>query len=100
MRLSQARRGGDSFGVDRGIVMKLPRRRFLHLAAGAAAFPAVSRLAWAQTYPLRPVHLIAGFPPGGIVDIIARLIGQWLSGAARPTLRDREPCWRQQQYRH
>ena len=59
--------------------MKLPRRRFLHLAAGAAAFPAVSRLAWAQTYPLRPVHLIAGFPPGGIVDIIARLIGQWLS---------------------
>jgi tripartite-type tricarboxylate transporter receptor subunit TctC len=42
-------------------------------------FPAVSRLAWAQTYPSRPVHLIAGFPPGGIVDIVARLIGQWLS---------------------
>jgi tripartite-type tricarboxylate transporter receptor subunit TctC len=59
--------------------MKLPRRHFLHLAAGAAAFPAVSRLAWAQTYPSRPVHLIAGFPPGGIVDIVARLIGQWLS---------------------
>ena len=59
--------------------MKLPRRRFVHLAAGAAAFPAVSRLAWAQTYPTRPVHLIAGFPPGGIVDIVARLIGQWLS---------------------
>ena len=59
--------------------MKLPRRRFLHLAAGAVMFPAVSRLAWAQTYPSRPVHLIAGFPPGGIVDIIARLIGQWLS---------------------
>jgi tripartite-type tricarboxylate transporter receptor subunit TctC len=59
--------------------MKLPRRRFLHLAAGAAAFPAESRLAWAQTYPTRPVHLIAGFPPGGIVDIVARLIGQWLS---------------------
>jgi tripartite-type tricarboxylate transporter receptor subunit TctC len=59
--------------------MKLPRRKFLHLAAGTAAFPAVSRLAWAQTYPSRPVHLIAGFPPGGIVDTIARLIGQWLS---------------------
>ena len=59
--------------------MKLPRRRFLHLAAGAVMFPAVSRLAWAQTYPSRPVHLIAGFPPGGIVDIVARLIGQWLS---------------------
>ena len=60
--------------------MKLPRRRFLHLAAGAGAFPTVSsRLAWAQTYPSRPVHLIAGFPPGGIVDIVARLIGQWLS---------------------
>jgi tripartite-type tricarboxylate transporter receptor subunit TctC len=59
--------------------MRLPRRRFLHVAAGAAAFPAVSRLAWAQTYPSRPVHLTAGFPPGGIVDTIARLIGQWLS---------------------
>jgi tripartite-type tricarboxylate transporter receptor subunit TctC len=60
--------------------MRLPRRRFLHLAAGTAALPAASRLAWAQTYPSRPVHLIAGFPPGGIVDTIARLIGQWLSG--------------------
>ena len=59
--------------------MKLPRRRFLHLAAGAVALPAVSRFAWAQAYPSRPVHLIAGFPPGGIVDIVARLIGQWLS---------------------
>jgi tripartite-type tricarboxylate transporter receptor subunit TctC len=59
--------------------MKLPRRTFLHLAAGAAALPAVSRIAWAQTYPTRPVHLIAGFPPGGVVDVFARLIGQWLS---------------------
>jgi tripartite-type tricarboxylate transporter receptor subunit TctC len=59
--------------------MKLPRRKFLHLAAGAAAFPALTRVANAQSYPVRPVHLLAGFPPGGIVDLIARLIGQWLS---------------------
>jgi tripartite-type tricarboxylate transporter receptor subunit TctC len=59
--------------------MKLPRRTFLRLAAGAAALPTVSRFAWAQAYPSRPVRLIAGFPPGGSVDITARLIGQWLS---------------------
>ena len=59
--------------------MKLPRRKFLYLAAGAAALPAVSRAAKAQTYPTRPVRLIAGFPPGGVVDVFARLIGQWLS---------------------
>jgi tripartite-type tricarboxylate transporter receptor subunit TctC len=59
--------------------MKIPRRRFLHLTAGAAALPAVSRLAWAQTYPTRPVRIIVGFPPGGALDIFARLIGQWLS---------------------
>ena len=60
--------------------MKLPRRRqFLHLAAGAAALPVASRVAWAQTYPARPVRIIAGFPPGGFTDTTARLIGQWLS---------------------
>jgi tripartite-type tricarboxylate transporter receptor subunit TctC len=59
--------------------MKLPRRRFLHLAAGAAALPAVSRFAWAQTYPTRPVRIIVGFAAGGGSDITARLIGQWLS---------------------
>src|SRR5262245_24083674 len=59
--------------------MKLPRRTFLHLAAGAAALPVVSRFAWAQAYPTRPVRIIVGFPTGGGADIAARLMGQWLS---------------------
>src|SRR5712671_675839 len=59
--------------------MKLPRRRFLHLAAGAAALPAVSRIATAQSYPTRPVRIIVGYAPGNTPDILARLIGQWLS---------------------
>jgi len=59
--------------------MKLPRRNFLHLAAGAAALPAVSRITWAQTYPTRPVRIIAATAPGGGPDILARLMGQRLS---------------------
>jgi tripartite-type tricarboxylate transporter receptor subunit TctC len=59
--------------------MKLPRRNFLRLATGAAALSAVSRFAWAQTYPTRPVRVIVGITPGGAPDIVARLMGQWLS---------------------
>jgi tripartite-type tricarboxylate transporter receptor subunit TctC len=59
--------------------MKLSRRQFLHLAAGAVALSAVSRIAWAQAYPTRPVLLISGFSAGGTNDIAARLIGHWLS---------------------
>jgi tripartite-type tricarboxylate transporter receptor subunit TctC len=59
--------------------MKLPRRNFLHLAAGAAALPTISRIAKAQSYPSRPVRMIVGYPAGNAPDIIARLMGQWLS---------------------
>src|SRR5215813_13986570 len=59
--------------------MKLPRRKFLHLAAGVAALPLLSRIARAQAYPTRPVRLIVGFPPGGAADTTARIIGPWLS---------------------
>ena len=59
--------------------MKLPRRKFLHLSAGAIALPAVSRFARAEIYPSRPVRLIVPFGPAGSTDITARLVGQWLS---------------------
>src|SRR5499427_260420 len=59
--------------------MKLLRRNFLHLAAGAAVLPALSQIASAQTYPSRPVRIIVPFAPGGANDIAARLIGRWLS---------------------
>jgi tripartite-type tricarboxylate transporter receptor subunit TctC len=59
--------------------MKLPRRNFLHLAAGAAALPTISRIARAQAYPTRPVRIIVGFPAGGTNDVHARLIAEWLS---------------------
>ena len=72
--------------------MKLPRRQFLHLAAGAAALPTVSRFAFAQTYPSRPVRLIVPFAPAGGSDITARLMGQWLSEwLAQPFIIENRP---------
>ena len=72
--------------------MKLPRRQFLHLAAGAAALPAVSRIARAQAYPSRPVHLIVPIPAGSSADIQARLMGQWLfERLAQPFVVENKP---------
>jgi tripartite-type tricarboxylate transporter receptor subunit TctC len=72
--------------------MRFPRRQFLQLAAGAAALPAVSRVAWAQTYPTRPVRLVVVAAPGTAPDILARLMGQWLSErVGRPFVIDNRP---------
>jgi tripartite-type tricarboxylate transporter receptor subunit TctC len=69
----------NGVGLIKGHIMNLSRRRLLHLAALGAAFPAASRLARAQTYPTRPVRLLVASPPGGLADILARLMGEWLS---------------------
>ena len=72
--------------------MKLPRRNFLRLAAGAVALPVVSRVASAQAYPSRPVRMIVGFAPGSAPDIVARLTGQWLSDRlGQPVLIENRP---------
>ena len=78
--------------------MKLQRRRFLHLAAGTAALPTVSRIARAQTYPSRLVRIIVGFAAGGATDTLAD--GATVVGAARPAIRHREPDWRCRKYCH
>ena len=66
--------------------MKLPRRKFLHLAAGAAALPAVSHVTWAQTYPSRPITMIVPFPPGGLTDVVGRLIAEGMRTALGQTI--------------
>jgi tripartite-type tricarboxylate transporter receptor subunit TctC len=72
--------------------MTLPRRRFFHLVAGAAALPAVARPAIAQAYPARPVHIVVPVPPGGALDIMARLMGQWLADRlGQPFIIDNRP---------
>ena len=74
------------------IAMGFPRRRLLQLAAGAAALAAASRSAWARAYPARPVRVFVGFAPGGAPDILARLIGQWLSDRfAQPFVLENKP---------
>jgi hypothetical protein len=65
-----------SLAFQRGTLMKLPRRAFLHLAAGAAAFPAVLRIARAQAYPSRPITMIVPFAPGGISDVMGRMMAE------------------------
>src|SRR5262249_62371173 len=77
-------RAGQRFSVHRAPAgglnaMNLPRRRFLHVAAGAAVLPAVSRIARAQAYPTRPVRWIIPFAPGGGADIVSRIMASWLS---------------------
>src|SRR5262245_6138945 len=73
-------------------MMKLPRRNFLHLAAGVATLPAISRVAWSQTYPMRPVRWIVGAPPGGTLDLFARVMAQWLSERlGQPFIVDNRP---------
>jgi hypothetical protein len=77
--------------------MKLPRRNFLRLTAGAVALPSVSRLARAQAYPTRPVRIIVGFAPAGTQDILARLFGQWLSERlGQPFVIENRAGWRGQ----
>jgi tripartite-type tricarboxylate transporter receptor subunit TctC len=66
--------------------MRIPRRQFLHLAAGAAALPAVSRFAWAQTYPTRPITIVVPFPAGGALDVLGRILAQRMRASLGQTI--------------
>src|SRR5882672_8053757 len=73
-------------------MMKLPRRTFLHLAAGVAALPAVSRIARAQAYPSRPIQMVVGFPAGGPTDVLARVLAEELrSSLGQPVVIENRP---------
>ena len=80
--------------------MKLPRRQFLHLAAGAAALPAAVAHRAGANLPTRPVRIIVGFPAGGTADIVARLIGQWLSERLSQPFVVENRAWGRKQYRY
>src|SRR5262249_5723844 len=82
-RISRENKSGSRLAFQGSNMMKLPRRRFLHLAAAAAALPAVSRVARAQAYPARPVTIIDAFAPGGNTDFAARIVGQHMSRTLR-----------------
>src|SRR5262245_2042711 len=73
-------------GISEGNAMKRPRRAFLHLAAGAAALPAFSRIAWAQTYPSRPITIVAPFPAGGATDIVSRTLAEGMKAPLGQTI--------------
>src|SRR5262249_21143446 len=77
-RISRENKSGSRLAFQGSNMMKLPRRTFLQLAAGAAALPAVSRFAWPQAYPMRPGRCIVGYAPGGRRDMVGRLVGEAL----------------------
>ena len=80
--------------------MKLSRRQFFHLVASAAALPTASHIARAQSYPSRPVRIIVGFAPGQAIDIVTRIIGQWLSERLGQQFIIENRPWRRRQYRY
>jgi tripartite-type tricarboxylate transporter receptor subunit TctC len=82
-------------GVAKGLVMNLPRRRILQLAAGAVALPTVSRIARAQTYPSRPITMVVPFAAGGGLDATGRVIAERIRASLRQTVINRKRDWRE-----